>query len=561
MKSVKKTLKNKILISTITVFVISVFFISINNYRLLNTSVITKTNSILSIFINDISIAMDHLDIIFNTAEKVLNEKHLAISRMVAQMLDRPGADLSKRALESLCTAYGIEELCVANAKGTITHSNITDYLGFNYGSTEPTRKYLALAGGTVSELQEGLRKSEVAVPLIGDLSHYTGIARKGGGFYQIGFHAGVVLGLRDDINIKKIISDTKLGRNGFGMVLHDGIISAHPDELLLGRDVSTEEWCRNINRGDGYAWINIDGIKYYAGYKNKNSYTIIALIPGTDYNKELKWTFIVTILLALASLIMMIVIIYIIMNKLFKRVKKVIDALEAIAKGNFDTRVEGDYDDELGLIKNAVNDMAENIVYRIKAEIQTERRVREVEFTMIDLLDKVNFDALTNIYNRRYLDETLERVVKLLSVEEKLLSVLVIDIDFFKLYNDTYGHTEGDKCLKAIAKILSSNIRKTDDFVARYGGEEFVVVLPFTEERSAQAVADKMLKNVNALNIKHETSKIADHVTISIGITTGKVMGTQSSEDYIKRADEALYLSKENGRNRYTFLPKDPSV
>ncbi|MCL1956311.1 MAG: GGDEF domain-containing protein [Fibromonadales bacterium] len=162
--------------------------------------------------------------------------------------------------------------------------------------------------------------------------------------------------------------------------------------------------------------------------------------------------------------------------------------------------------------------------------------------------------DQLTGIYNRRYLDGSLKRIIKSHTHTGNSLSVLMIDIDYFKKYNDAYGHDKGDDCLKKIVFALSKCIMRKEDFVARYGGEEFVVVLPNTDESGAQAIAEKLLKKVSEYDIPHKVSDIANYVTISIGGTTGIVKHTQNPLDYIKAADKALYESKKNGRNRYTY-------
>jgi len=166
----------------------------------------------------------------------------------------------------------------------------------------------------------------------------------------------------------------------------------------------------------------------------------------------------------------------------------------------------------------------------------------------------EVEYDALTGIYNRRYFDETMEHVISSLSRSESLLSVMMIDIDFFKRYNDTYGHVEGDKCLKAVAQTLSECITRADDFIARYGGEEFIVVLPNTDEQGARLIADKLLDNVRDLCLPHEQSDAADYVTVSIGGTTGKVLHTHNAGDFVKRADELMYKSKQEGRDRFSY-------
>ena len=167
---------------------------------------------------------------------------------------------------------------------------------------------------------------------------------------------------------------------------------------------------------------------------------------------------------------------------------------------------------------------------------------------------EKVFYDALTNIHNRRFFDEAVSRVMKSLSRSGGTLSLLMMDIDYFKKYNDTYGHSEGDECLKSIADVLQKSMRP-DDFVARYGGEEFVAVLPNTDELGARTVADRLLDNIRMRAIPHHASEAAEIVTVSIGIVTGSVDRTHTADDFIRRADEMLYKSKQNGRNRYSSV------
>jgi len=167
---------------------------------------------------------------------------------------------------------------------------------------------------------------------------------------------------------------------------------------------------------------------------------------------------------------------------------------------------------------------------------------------------EKIYFDPLTGIFNRRFFDETLNRVLKTLSRSGGMISLLMIDIDFFKSYNDTYGHSAGDLCLRIVAETLAKSVTRADDFVVRYGGEEFAVVLPNTDEDGARLLADNMLENIRACKIPHSSSSVADIVTVSIGVTTGKVPFKTRSDDFIIRADEMLYVSKQSGRNRSTF-------
>jgi len=171
-----------------------------------------------------------------------------------------------------------------------------------------------------------------------------------------------------------------------------------------------------------------------------------------------------------------------------------------------------------------------------------------------LNLDEKVHFDALTGIYNRRFLDDNIKRIINSLSRNNGVLSVMMLDIDFFKKYNDTYGHSMGDECLKKVANALSATGR-ADDCVIRYGGEEFVVLLPNTDEAGAGITAGRFLDSVRVLCIPHINSDIADYVTISIGATTINVKHHHQYMNYIERADEALYISKDTGRNKYTHL------
>jgi len=175
---------------------------------------------------------------------------------------------------------------------------------------------------------------------------------------------------------------------------------------------------------------------------------------------------------------------------------------------------------------------------------------------TIVDLFTKANYDALTGIYNRHYMEATFQNIMHLLSRSAGQLSVLMLDIDFFKYYNDEYGHDKGDVCLKEVAQTLSRAVTRKGDFLARYGGEEFIVVLPNTGEAGARLIANRLLDCVRRLKLPHAGSDLCDYLTVSIGVASGKVLYTQSSDDFIKRADEALYMSKQGGRDRYTFLP-----
>jgi diguanylate cyclase (GGDEF)-like protein len=181
-------------------------------------------------------------------------------------------------------------------------------------------------------------------------------------------------------------------------------------------------------------------------------------------------------------------------------------------------------------------------------------RQVKSLETELDGAKNQMYRDALTGVYNRRFFDDTMTHAISALSRSNSKLSLLMLDIDYFKLYNDAYGHQGGDECLKKVAEIIGKCASRAEDFVVRYGGEEFVVVLPNTDKFGARLVAENILKNIRAASIPHKQSPIASYLTASIGVASGTVHHTQSKEEYVKIADEMLYASKQDGRDRHTF-------
>lgn len=161
-----------------------------------------------------------------------------------------------------------------------------------------------------------------------------------------------------------------------------------------------------------------------------------------------------------------------------------------------------------------------------------------------------VGYDGLTEIANRRKFDEILEKEWLQSRRVGSPLSLAMIDIDYFKLFNDSYGHAEGDIALKITANALSKSIQRPSDLVARYGGEEFVFLLPDTDSVGGKLIAEKACRSIEEQKILHGCSNVSDYVTVSIGGVT--LTGTDEPPDTIvKIADEFLYRAKEAGRNR----------
>lgn len=166
--------------------------------------------------------------------------------------------------------------------------------------------------------------------------------------------------------------------------------------------------------------------------------------------------------------------------------------------------------------------------------------------------------DSLTGIYNRRYLDENIELIWKQLARSNGALSLIMCDIDYFKKYNDTFGHIQGDACLIEVAKIIESALVRETDFVARYGGEEFCIVLPMTDYEGAVTVMQNIHDLLLNKKIPHTASEVSGHVTLSAGIATIHADNyIYDVSELLHFSDQALYSAKQSGRNQ-TFLHND---
>ncbi|MCG8614641.1 MAG: diguanylate cyclase [Desulfobacterales bacterium] len=175
-----------------------------------------------------------------------------------------------------------------------------------------------------------------------------------------------------------------------------------------------------------------------------------------------------------------------------------------------------------------------------------------ELEESNEKLRQLSSLDGLTDLPNRRFFDETLVREWQRGRRKQTPLTLIIADIDHFKAYNDAYGHVIGDDCLKKVARGLDKSILRDVDIIARYGGEEFAAILPETDQEGGILIAERMLEAIRKLNITHEQSKTADHVTVSLGVATTIPQDSGNATRLIQAADRALYTAKASGRNRY---------
>jgi diguanylate cyclase (GGDEF)-like protein len=241
------------------------------------------------------------------------------------------------------------------------------------------------------------------------------------------------------------------------------------------------------------------------------------------------------------------------------------LEALTKIAQrvteeANFQLQAPVNTKDEVGTLAMSLNQLIRWVgEYTQKLEIARatlECRVEERTLALKEANEKLQrlviLDSLTQIANRRYFDEYLFQEWQRCLRQQQPLSLIMVDIDYFKLYNDYYGHQQGDNCLVQVAQAISLSVKRSTDLVARYGGEEFAVILPHTPSQGAIQVAKDIRNEVKQLQIPHPRSQVRNIVSLSLGISWVIPQRELSPEKLMKRADEALYQAKAQGRNCY---------
>jgi len=238
--------------------------------------------------------------------------------------------------------------------------------------------------------------------------------------------------------------------------------------------------------------------------------------------------------LMTVATFIFLFIVMFYLHQKIIKRLVKLNVSVESRIKGgNLSIPLNGN--DEISDISNSFNLLVEEIE-------EQKLKLRKLSLT----------DGLTGIANRRYLDEHLALKLQIAKRENSPLSVLMMDVDSFKNFNDHYGHLAGDDCLKKIAQAFKTSAHRKKDFVARFGGEEFVLILPDTTREGAEKIAKEMLESVVSMKITHEWNSASPYVTLSVGGATFDPSGPIDDSKLLKQADEALFRAKRKGKNCY---------
>jgi diguanylate cyclase (GGDEF)-like protein len=202
--------------------------------------------------------------------------------------------------------------------------------------------------------------------------------------------------------------------------------------------------------------------------------------------------------------------------------------------------------------------DFLKQLATSVAIAISQAELYQQLEEANKELQRLASLDGLTQLFNRRRFDQSLETEWQRLARERSPLSLILCDIDYFKAYNDTYGHPAGDRCLQQVAKIIKKTVKRPADLVARYGGEEFAVILPHTDTAGAVHIAEEIRIQVKALKIPHLGSGCSQSITLSLGVATLVPCPHLANSTLIALADQALYQAKAAGRDR-TILQQQP--
>jgi diguanylate cyclase (GGDEF)-like protein len=303
----------------------------------------------------------------------------------------------------------------------------------------------------------------------------------------------------------------------------------------------------------------------------------IVIVVPESDVMAQIYDGTQTTVLLCLGALISVIGLNTAISRWIVKPIVKLNRASQKIAQGDFEHQVQPSNILELSALANSFTEMSQELqqsrqqledysrsleqkvsdrTQSLEQEIQR-RAVAEIALQSAnqELQNLAYLDGLTQIANRRQLDRQMFEEWRRLKRDRLPLSLILCDVDYFKQYNDLYGHQAGDECLRQVAQAIATAARRPPDLAARYGGEEFAMLLPNTSPEGAMAVAQKIQMRIQALQLPHQRSEVSQYVTASFGVTSIIPTESQTHDILLSQVDRALYQAKEEGRDRIVMV------
>lgn len=284
----------------------------------------------------------------------------------------------------------------------------------------------------------------------------------------------------------------------------------------------------------------------------------VVTVVPEHDFMARIHRNTQVTTILSIMALFFTILVGLMITHGLSQPLLQLSAMARNIAKGEWDSAVELNRSDAIGDLSRSFMSMSQQLRDSfVSLEEKVESRTQELIQANRDLEKMARTDGLTQTANRRYFDYYLELEWKRLIREQGHLTLILCDVDYFKEYNDTYGHQEGDRCLQHLAKILMDAIQRPADLVARYGGEEFAIILPNTNTQGAIHLAQRIQATLRTVPFHPDGTPPPKPITVSMGIATIRPSTNTTIHAFIASADTALYAAKANGRDGYFVSPE----
>lgn len=367
-------------------------------------------------------------------------------------------------------------------------------------------------------------------------------------------------------IELNELLRDhTGLGKTGEVILTTDNEVG----ELLLFTPLRFENFPQTHSPSSNLAQTlnqslrdNADQLRKTIDYRDKEVFVVTRYLPELDIEIVVKMDVdeVLSINDSLKDLIVYLIgflLIVVIVASLFlahKITRPVIDITDVavmISRGNFEKRIDSYSDDELGRLAKALNTMADRL---IDTNLMLEERVHSKTAALQEANRKLEriaqTDGLTGLKNRRFFDLQMESEWRRNMREGKSISLLLIDIDYFKSINDKFGHQEGDRYIKAVARGLKKRVNRAEDIVARYGGEEFIVAVFGMDQEESLSFANVIREDVLGLRLESADSRASCYMSVSLGIHNGIPSRASNVASFIRLADEALYLAKDSGRN-----------